>query len=118
VFQQPDLMAADLAQPVWRQLLLDVEVEHGGRAIVRRRIVGRAGEARGACSVLYTARIALFERCELAEPAGQHRPQHASARDTEKTIALAELAVLVAAAGDERFLESELADVERHDVEM
>src|SRR5207249_12255631 len=44
----------------------------------------------------------LFQRREFAEPPGEHRPQAASRRDAQKGIAFSELAVLVAAAGDER----------------
>ena len=50
--QQPDLVPADLAQPLRRQRVLDVEREHGGRAIVRHRVVCRAREPRGSVAVV------------------------------------------------------------------
>ena len=60
----------------------------------------------------------LRSSAELAEPAGQHRPQPATGRHPQEAVALAELAVLVAAAGHERLVETAARDVERHDVQM
>ena len=44
--------------------------------------------------------------------------RRAAIRHAQEAVALAELAVLVAAAGDERAVQSHRRDVERHDVEM
>ena len=119
VFQQSNLAPADLAQPFRRQLVLGVKRKDRRAAVVRHRVVGGAGEACGAVTVIDAiGRRRLFERRELAEPAGENRPKPAPRRHTKKTVALAELTVLVAAAGDERLVQAKRPDVERHDVQV
>src|SRR5262245_27125604 len=114
-------MLADRAQPLSGQALLGMKREHGGAAVVGNGIVSRASKPRGAAAVL-DGLLRLprdgAARRELAEPAGQHRPELTPRRYAEETVALAELTVLVAAAGHERLGKSERADVEGHDVEM
>src|SRR5207245_4665532 len=118
-FQQPDLPLVDRPQPLGGQFLLDVKCKHRGAAVVRHRIVGRAREARRTAAVLDAiARTALLEAGELAEPAGEDRTKMAAWRHAQKTISLAELTVLIAAAGDERVLQAQPSDIERHHVQV
>src|SRR5262245_7816170 len=116
--EQPYLMLADCPEPIRRQVLLGVEREDGCRSVVRGWVIGRAGKRRCAGAVRHMARADMLEGCKLREPAGQDRP-HATVRGhTQEGVSLSELAVLVAAAGHERVLNSHRLEVERDDVEM
>jgi hypothetical protein len=117
--EQRNLTAADLAQPIWRQLqVLD------GRRTPRRHGSAPSDRRSRPQSVPHRIRSGprrlsrLGELGKLAEPSGQHGPQLTPGWNAQQAVALAELAVLVAAAGDERALETERADVERHDIHM
>src|SRR5690606_17712348 len=103
--QPADLVLTHLAEQLRRQAVLLEEREDLGRTVVAGRVVGRAGEAVGADAVGHPA-IPPFDRQrgELAEPAGDDGAQLAARRRAQERVALAELAVLVSAAGDERVL--------------
>src|SRR2546428_2483013 len=111
-------MLADAPQELRRELLLAEEADPPGSAIVTGRIMGGPGEPSRPRAVRDgSRRLACGEHLELAEPTGDHRPQRAVRRDAEKTVALSQLAVLVAPTDDERSGELLLAKRERHDVE-
>ena len=99
-------MLIDTPQLDRRERLLLMEVEHRRRAIVRRGIVCGAGERCGAVCERHALAAGVFERFEFGKPSGQNRAKPTPVRHAQEAVALAELAVLVAAAGDERTVQS------------
>ena len=94
------------------------EVEHARRAVVARRIVGRAREPRTARPVGHAAVARTRgESVELREPPRHDRSKLAAGRHAQKAIPLAELAIFVAASHDERIVERFRRDGEGDDVE-
>src|SRR5262249_55703126 len=112
-------MAADLAKGQWGESLRLVKVEYRRRAVVRGGVVGRPRKRCGTRPVFDQSSIAgVLERGELGKPSRQHGTQPTPRRHAQEAVALAKLTVLVAAAGDERLLETEASHVERDDVQM
>src|SRR5690242_18139081 len=113
-------MLAHLSQEVRTQPLYVEKVEHRSRSVMARRIVGRPGEPGGARTVSDLQshrRFPMSQRLELAEPAGDHRPERAVARNPQEAVSLAQLAVLVAAADHECLRQPLSSQRERHDTE-
>ena len=99
-------MTVDRAEPVSREPLFLDEIEHGGRAVVRRDVVGGAAKRRAPAPYATRSVTDLLERVERGEPAGQHGSHPTVGWDAKKAVAFAELAVLVSATGHEHVLET------------
>ncbi len=112
-------MAADLPQQVGRQSARVEEVEHRRRAVVRGGIEGGPAPAPGPGGVRHPAGLlGVRARVELGEPPRVDGPQLEPGRHPQERVSLAQLAVLVAAAGHERRRQAGGLQVEGDGVEV
>src|SRR5437773_6177874 len=106
-------MLVQLAQQ-WRgEVLLFEKIEHARRAVMTRGVIRGPGESCPStpiCDVPPSRRPACPARpaqlFKLREPSRHHRPQRAVPRDAQEAVSLAELAVLVASAGNKGLFQS------------
>ena len=83
--EQPDLVLTHPAEQLGGEPLLAEEAEDRGGPVVARRIVGGAGEPVAARAVGDPfGMLAIGECGELAEPAGDHRPEGAAGREPQE----------------------------------
>src|SRR5262245_39295330 len=95
-------MLAHLSKQCRRDPLLGEEPEHSCSPVMAHGVVRGAGPTRGAFAERHGPGGAVGELRELAVPTGDHGEPIERRRHAQEAVALTELAVLVATAGDER----------------
>ena len=119
VGEHAQLVLVDGAQEGRLQPVGFEELEHAAGPVVAGGVVGAAGEAgRRRTERDGVGLVVAREVVELGEPAGDDGAGVVAVRgDAQEGVALAELQVLVAAAGDPRPVQPELVDRERQGAE-